>query len=106
MKQLTAWDTHRIGDSMMYVIKRVDPYKWLVEGELPKPGDTVEIDGVQHVVQRAELMGDSEFKYYPHIAIFVESPLAAPSGTERRCDGESHDASMAARPSVPPTESD
>ena len=106
MKQLTAWDTLRIGDSMMYVIKRVDPYKWLADGELPKPGETVEIDGAQHVVQRADLMGDSEFKYYPHIAIFVELLSAGPSGTERRCDGESHGASLSARPSVPPAESD
>lgn len=71
---MKSWDQPNIAGFKWFIIKRPDAYEPFKNGELPKAGSVVSIDGSDHTVRRASYSGDSEFKYYPHIVIETETP--------------------------------
>ena len=71
MKQFTSRGKFKISGETIFMIRRTDAKSPLAEGEMPTAGEVVEIDGNAVVVEQASIMGDSEFRWWPEIAITV-----------------------------------
>lgn len=70
MKILRSWDKHELKLSRMFLIRRPDGWAAVQPGEVPMPGEVVEIDGEKVVVERAEPSVGS-CNWTPHVMILV-----------------------------------
>ena len=70
MKNLTSWEKHELEHSHMFVIRRPDGWAAIDPSEVPTPGERLEIDGKEVVVDRADATVAS-YNFRPHIVIIV-----------------------------------
>ena len=73
MKRFTTEDSFMMQGKRVHIVLRAhSPKTPIQKDEMPQPGEPVLLDAKEQIVAKCDLLGDSEFHWYPRFAIHIE----------------------------------